>query len=290
VIIRLIPLPLLFLLSGCVVTQTVYLNQIDVEGPIASVPITPRIDPDPPTVQLTPRIAFSTSSEMTGTYTGSSTNVSPRGDGDLTWKFPAAEFGLDMLIMGSEHFGANLGGSLSTVSGHSQGMFRLGFLYSSVNEGTGISLEAGLQWTSLRVRARTMVITEVVSVFGDGQYVDYFDDTQNSTGLGGYLGLTVNTIRTESTINLFVNGGVVWQQLLGYSAHTRDFILGPGDYHSTAPYLHESLVFLDLTPGITFELGSGNRILIGGRLVFPLDIDTSTKVLLQPVIQCSFAL
>lgn len=283
--------PIAFLLAGCVVTQKVYLNQADVEGPIASLPLNPRIEEEPPNLQITPRIAIGGAETMHGKVTISSRGSYSRSDGSMTWTLPSTQYGLDVMLHPSANFGLGLGMTLSSVSGRSQSIWRIGMQYSNLREGLGVALDAGIQFSSLRVRARTTVITEINSIFGSGQFVDNFDDTFQKTGLGWYVGLTLNSAFPESRVNFFLNGGVVWQSLLFYSASVPDPIYGPGDGYLISSDLHESLAFASVTPGITLELGNQNRLLFGTRLILSIDVDDpEPQPIFQPVIQFTLGL
>lgn len=228
---------------------------------------------------------------MNGKVTITSPGAYSRSDGALTWTLPKTLYGLDMMLHPSADFGLNLGMTLSSVSGRSQSIWRLGMQYSSLKEGLGVALDAGIQFSSLRVRARTTVITEITGIFGHREYVDNFDDTFQKTGLGWYIGLTLNSAFPDSRVNLFLNGGVVWQPLLLYSADVPDPIYGPGDGYSLSADLHESLAFASITPGITLELGNQNRLLFGTRMILPVDVDDPTpQPIFQPVLQFTFGL
>ena len=98
-------------------------------------------------------------------------------------------------------------------------------------------------------------------------------------------------VRDPSRVNVFLNGGVVWQPLLFYSANVPDPIYGPGDGHLISPDLHESLAFANITPGMSLELGNQNRLLFGVRMVLPIDVEDPTpQPIIQPVVQFTLGL
>ncbi len=279
---------LLSLLSGCVVTEKVYLTDVDVASQVALPPVIPTFEkPTAGAITLLPHFGVNTDQRVVGRVDPVGTTP-PRwgGSDNLSWRIPRSEGGLDIQVAVGPSVAILVGGTIGGVDGSTYGGFRGGLGIFTVSEKTSLRLDGGVQVLSARSRVRTTVETSINSIFGNSVYRTNFDDTRDYTSITPYLGLTLNTISQTSPINLVVNVGVSGQPLFNLTPSHYDTILGPGDMTTLSERIRETIAVYSIAPALCVELGGGNQLLVGARVFGSFSVDNASPgVLLRPFVQ-----
>ncbi len=283
----LVLLAVLGLLPGCVVTERVYLNQVEVEGPAALPPVIPPMEPsEAGAIALIPHFGVNTERKFSGRVEPVGTTPQSEGENNLVWRTPAAEGGLDVQVSVSPSVALLVGGTVGGVDGRVYGNFRGGLGVFTVKENAAFRVDAGLQLTSIRSRVRATVETDVNSIFGDARYRSNFDDIGDETSLSPYIGFTLNTTSKTAPLNFVLNLGVSGQPLFNMRPTHPDLILGPGDLVSAADRIRETATIYSVTPALSVGLGGGSQVLVGSRVIGYFGIDeASPDISLRPFVQ-----
>lgn len=280
--------PLLGFLPGCVVTEKVYLTDVDVASQVALPPVIPTLEKATAgDVTLLPHFGVNTEQKVVGRVDPLGTTP-PRwgGSDNLTWRIPRSEGGLDVQVAVGPSVAILVGGTVGAVDGSTYGGFRGGLGFFTVSERTALRLDGGVQLLSARSRVRTTVETRVNSIFGNSVYRSNFDDMRDQTSFTPYGGLTLNTISETSPISLVLNVGVSGQPLFSLTPTEPDTILGAGDPRSLAERIRETVAVYSVTPALCVELGGGNQLLVGARMFGSFTVENaSPEVLWRPFVQ-----
>ncbi len=279
---------LLGLLSGCVVTEKVYLTDVDAASQVALPPVIPTMEkPAAGAVTLLPHFGVNIEEKVIGRVDPVGT-APPRwgGSDNLTWRIPRGEGGLDVQVSVGPAVAILVGGTIGMVDGSTYGGFRGGLGIFTVSEKTALRLDGGVQLLSASTRVRATVETRINSIFGNSVYRSNFDDTRDYTSFTPYAGLTLNTISQTSPINLVLNVGVSGQPLFNLTPAQHDTILGPGDMTSLADRIRETIAVYSITPALSVELGGGNQLLVGARLFGSFSVENASPgILWRPFVQ-----
>jgi hypothetical protein len=285
---------LFVLLPGCIVEEKFTFNEVELTGPVAQTPINITVDPRPGSVQLVPRFSVNTEHVIKGSLVpspGLATQPHPpvitfAAGQNAMWELPKTEYGLDIQIAASKHFGFLLGGMYASTGDHQFTNVRLGVALFGVRENLGYRLDAGAQFSSMNYRCRSTVTTDVDWIFGQSRYISNFDDRGSVQSPGPYFGLTLNSVYRESPVNGFIHVGLALQPLLNYHPAVADTLLGPGDNNPPTWSVKSTTTVLCFAGGVAVELGGGQRVLIGARGYQPFAIDSPTPApIWQPFVQ-----
>lgn len=277
----------LCVLSGCVATERVYVTQVEATGPIALPPVIPTMElSESGAIAIIPHFGVNTDQKIAGRVDPVGATPQWGGNNNLMWEIPRSEGGLDFQVSVAPSVALIAGGMLGGVDGNTYGNLRGGLGVFTVKGNAAVRLDAGVQLLSIRSRVRTTVETEINSIFGDARYRSNFDDTRDQTSLSPYFGLTFNSANRTSPVNVLVNLGVSGQPLFNFRPTQPDTILGRGDLNSSIERIHETIAIYSLTPALCVQLGDGNQLLAGARLIgnFGID-DASPSVIWRPFVQ-----
>lgn len=275
------------ILSGCVITEKVYVTEVEAAGPVALPPVIPTMElREAGAIAVVPHFAVNTEQKIRGRINPVGTTPRWGGDDNLLWKFPRSEGGLDVQVSVAPSVAILAGGMVGAVEGSTFGDFRGGLAVFTVSENKALRLDAGIQFLSIRSRIRTTVETRVNSIFGNALYRSNFDDTRDQSSISPYAALTFNTASQTSPLNFLVNVGVSGQPLFNYSPAQPDTILGPGDLTGSAERIRETVTIYSVTPAMSVQLGGGSQLLLGARMVGNFNLDRTTpEIIWQPFIQ-----
>jgi hypothetical protein len=208
------------------------------------------------------------------------------GTNNLIWRIPRSEAGMDLQVAVSPSFVVLIGGEIGGVDGSTRGNFRAGFGLATVKDKMALRLDGGVQLVSVRSRVRTTVVTQVNSIFGSGEYRSNFDDIRDESSFSPYVALTFNTVSETSPVNVLLNFGVAGQPLFDLYPSQPDLLLGAGDATSSIDKIRETVPVYSLTPAVCVQLGGGNQLLVGGRMIGNFSVDQSSPELFwQPFVQ-----
>jgi hypothetical protein len=287
-----------FLLGGCSVSQQIYIQDASVTAPPLHLPVRISEDSIPHHIVLTPMLAVGKSASLSGTLSGHSpVNMKGVYQVDTLWNSNGTvEF--SPKSNGSGYKGTNLhlsttrvvaGMAVDVILGRSIALSG-GLLYTS-NEGedawgghcgigifggspkVGYRFDFGLLFTPGWYSVRTAVETVYDPIFGS-EYTRtvFYEDKSVSTGMGWYIGMTLNSRNPSWAVRPFVNILVAKQELFSFypknplAAITVNEAL-PVTVDNKA---QSGLMSVSVAPGLSIPLGDSERLLVGARwLAFP---------------------
>ena len=317
---------LVLTLFRCTTIETLYLQDVQVTGPINQLPIHITDSTDTPSVTISARFSYNPEKELkaktegtpmvnsqgfyqvdtiynNGTITYEKTpgvNLYPYPGQNLTWNFATVTAGLDFDFKLSKNFalfaGVNhAGGNNKSLWGGTGGLGIFG-----VKNGIAFRIDAGLHIQSISYDAYTIAEVKETDFFGSTEeYVLFYHDRDNSTNFDPFVNFTINTAKSDWILNIFINGGYSLQSLLDFEPKTIDYEwfpipLPPFVYQTTTTidFRGETTAgFLHFTPGIYFNFAEQSRILIGARFYYETQLNEATKNLfILPMMQVDFTL
>jgi hypothetical protein len=323
---------IIVLLYGCttqetVKTTTVYLQEMELTGPINQSPIHISDSSDTPAITFSPRFSYSIEKSVDGKIAGH-TLVNQNGvfeidtvfnsDGtinhyeevpganrytykgnNLFWNIPAVTAGLDIDFKITRNF-ALFGGVNYTNDNNISlwgGNFGLG-VYGASKKGLAFRLDAGAHIQSISYDAYTIESVEITGPSATDDYVIFYHDVDESTNLNPFINLTINSCYPDWIFNFFVNAGYSWQTLADFEPKEPD-----EDYYNELDpfYSYREIVydlrgestigFFHFTPGLIFNFGDYTQLLIGSRFYFISELnEASSSLFIMPMMQFDFTL
>jgi len=309
-------------LFGCTTVETLYLQDVEVTGPINQSPIH-ITDSTDASVTISARFSYNPEKEMkaqtegtpkvnedgfyqvdtiyngngTITYKKSNENRFLYKGQNLTWKFATVTAGLDFDFKLSRNFaifcGVNYaGGNNKSLWGGTGGIGLFG-----VNNGIAFRLDAGLHIQTIAYDAYTIAEIKETSFWGStDEYVLFYHDIRESTHFDPFVNFTFNTAKKDWVLNIFINGGYSVQSLLDFEPHSIDydwfFPFFPANTTYTTDFRGETTAgFVHFTPGIYFNFTEQSRLLIGARFYYETQLEEASKNLfILPMMQADFSL
>ncbi len=311
-------------LFGCTTIETLYLQDVEVTGPINQSPIHITDSTQTPSVTFSMRFSYNPEKEMKaktegtpkvnedgfyqvdtiyhddGTISFKKSNENRylyRGQ-NLTWNFASVTAGIDMDIKLSKNFalfaGVNYaGGNNKSLWGGTGGIGLFG-----VNNGIAFRLDAGFHFQSISYDAYTIAEIKETSFWGSTyEYVMFYHDIDETTYFDPFVNFTFNTAKRDWVLNIFINGGYSVQSLLDFEPRSIDydwFFLPPFVVNTTYTndYRGETTAgFVHFTPGVYFNFAEQGRILIGARFYYETQLEeVSQNLFILPMMQVDFTL
>jgi hypothetical protein len=284
----LIPLAVVAI-NGCTtVRETVYLNSLDVSGPIEQPPIHISNKVKAREIHLTPRFSYNQNRQFHSHAAGDTYqdySSSEKGE-NFHWETPAAQFGLDIDYLASDHIALNLGVNFAAMHGTVfwGGNMGMGFPFSGPPLAGRV--ECGLQWQSIAYDAYSVVVREVTSWWSSSTEtsVMYFHDVKRATPWNIYTTLTLNTI-SDGFLNGFTSISLSWQTAASFHPRHIDTAGPLYEYHYTDTRADNSMTFLIITPGFVFSLSPSISLLTGIRIMKEMQLDHGKSTLIVPLMQ-----
>lgn len=309
---------------GCTTVQTLYLQDVEVNGPINQSPIHITDSTETPSVTISVRFSYNPEKEMkaksegtpmvnedgfyqvdtiynsngTITYKKSNENRYQYQGQNLTWKFATVTAGLDFDFKLSRNFalfaGVNYaGGNNKSLWGGTGGIGLFG-----INNGIAFRLDAGLHIQSIAFDAFTIAEVRTTDFWGStDEYVMFYHDNGKETYFNPFINFTFNTAKRDWILNIFINGGYSVQSLLNFAPQTIDY-----DWFFLPPFVFSETItndfrgetttgFVHFTPGVYFNFAEQSRILIGARFYYETQLNEASKNLfILPMMQVDFTL
>jgi hypothetical protein len=317
---------ILLIFAGCTTTtQTLYVQNAEVFGPINQIPIHLTDSTDTPSVTFSPWFSYSTQKNMSGHIDGHSlvnengifqvdtiingssvtyretpgANRNSFTGENFTWYVATVNAGLNMDIALSRAFAISLGANYSSQQGKSLWGGSAGIGLFGGSKGTALRFDVGLHFQSISYDVYTVANVKEEGLFsGTEEYVLFYHDIDNSTHFDPYIYLTFNTAHKDWVVNLFINAGYSIQTILDFEPRTVDTDWFPFPFPfpynttTTTDLRGETTAgFFNVTPGIYFYLGESNRILLGARFYFETQLPgVSPKTIILPMVQFDFRL
>ncbi len=315
-----IVIPILFSLSSCSqITDTLYVQDVNVKGPINQPPI--RVTgKDSSSFTITPKFFINTKKSYDGLVEGH-TKVNSEGffqvdtirNGDevtyretagvnnfqfeeenLHWSMPDYLVGLDIDIALSRKIALSGGFSISSKDKTNLYGYRFGLGFFSASENVGVRFDGGVIWQKYSYDAASVIIRDDGS---STREVIFFRDKGSSTNLNHYLSLTINTIYDLLPVNFLVNVGYSGQSLIDYEPRDTDdsyYLFFPisDPYYDVKDLRSEAYAaFINISPGIYANLNEWSRLVFAVRFFFELDIeDSQSSTFIIPMVQFDLSL
>jgi hypothetical protein len=310
---------------GCATVKTLYLQDVEVTGPINQSPVHITDSTKTPSFTLSMRFSYNPEKEIkaktdgtpmvnsqgfyqvdttynsNGTITYTKTpgvNRYPYPGQNLTWNFATVTFGLDFDIKLVKNFA--LFGSYNYAGGNNKslwgGLFGIGVF--GVNNGIAFRLDAGLQFQSIAYDAFTIAEVKEESLWGSTEeYVLFYHDLNKSMHFDPFTNVTFNTAKKDWIVNIFFNAGYSVQTLLDFEPKTIDYVwfpIPPFGWPETITHDFRGETtagYFHFTPGVYFNLSEQSRIVLGVRFFYESQLEDATKNLfIMPMMQVDFTL
>jgi len=317
---------LLFFINACTTVQTIYLQNIEVSGPILTTPIHITDSSKTPSITISPKFSFNTQKSINGLVEGhTKTNQYGmfqvdsivNGDGTITyrrdaaanrynydganliWNFAAVNAGLDIDLKFSKSVSIFTGVNYSSQRGKTTMGGNAGIGLSGYSEGLAFRLDLGMNIQTISYDAETVVEVKTNTIFGgESEYVLFYRDIGKSTHFDPFINFTFNTAKRQWLINFFINAGYTIQSIVDFEPRTPNPF-----YYPLLPLFPYSQViiqdlrgestagFFSVTPGIYFNFGKTNRIILGTGIYFETQIrKPSETIFILPMIKVDLTL
>lgn len=281
-------------LYGCgMLKDTVYLQNLSMEGPIAQPPIHLTDHPQARDVHLIPRISCSGNQSLTTRIAGTSYGSPVIGEGtnNFQWSMAFTQVGLDLDWMVSEYIALDAGVNFSGTQGADLWGGNIGIGFPFTGETVGGRFDLGLQWQSLFYDAYSVVVKEYTPFFSSSTQTEviYFHDVDRSSPLGFYGSFTLNS-RSSGILNGFGSLCVSHQKLVSFQP-THSEINGIFYvYEYTDARAEQSATFVILTPGLSFSISQTMKLVTGVRLISEFGMGSEAELFVAPMLQMDITL
>ncbi len=280
-----------FLLMSCATVQdTLYMQSLDVRGPVNLPPIHTNNDSIASRVSISPRVNVMNADPVQGNV---ESNMYASPGENLNWSFPVSTFGFDIDARVSPSVALSFGLNYATM-GHDElvgGSAGLGFMFRGDNAMGRI--EVGAQFQTMRYDASTVLVQTITPWYTSSSTttIGYFHDIGTSTPFGYYGSLIVQSRKLSGIFDIFAQLAVSRQGLTSFSPQTEVAYLGVMTYISTDTRTGNSATLVTLTPGLSFNLGGSSRFLTAVRIIKEVEVSSSSEdFLFQPVVQFEIGL
>ncbi len=308
------------LFGGCgSLEQTIYLQNVNVNGPLNNPPIF--ITNEQNSIQVSPRFSFSSQNQVSGqinpsgvnshgfyqvdtiisngniSYRQSSDNTYKNTQNNVNWNLPqfTAALDIDLPVSKSVSFFGSLNYASSDSYDLTGGSFGIGF--KNVTKFSAIRFNLGGSIQQYHYDAYTVVVS-TVSPYNAISFtrVDFYHDVSKQSNFDVFANFTFNTILPDFPVNFFCSLAMFSQTILNFSPETLDL----NNYYrlgytgsSTSLNLESSSRFLSLTPGVYMNLNQMIRLVVGFNIVWnnggELVVDrTTSNLYVMPLAKIDF--
>jgi hypothetical protein len=278
---------------GCTVTDTIYLQSLNINGPIAQPPVHITGRDTGTSVRLSPYLTMMNHQTVSGRYSGTPPPYGEASGNNLTWDITPVSGGVNIDIHASPSLAIGLG--VHTGAGNCGGHAGLGLL--THGEDLNGRFEVGFQFQGVDYEAGTIVKHDVTSIFSSGTTTTYgyFLDHGTTHSVRYYLTFTVNSDNTNWFLNFFGQIGVSRQALTDYTPSqqvTEPLFPFPFVEHvRTDTRIGTTTTMLFFAPGIYLDVNPNMRWVAGVRLMGELNVfDAQPPLFAIPFVQCDFKL
>jgi hypothetical protein len=302
-----------YLLQGCTVKQTVYLQDVRVDGPVNQPPLHLISGDENNILTLSPKIYINTTKQVNGKVDGHS-KVNKNGvyqldtafgnsgkfilkesgenkydftGNNLYWNMPDVLAGMDFDLKLTRVF--SFFGSFNYSHIDQQDLFSgaAGFGINSRKPHYGSRFDFGVMWHNLNNEISSAVVTTTSPLFGSSeQSVMLYQDHGKASAYNFFANWTLNSINSSLPFDYYFGLGVFGQTIYDYTPSQTDM----GDYLSNVlaspEPMKETAVYLMLMLGVYENIGDNNRISCGVRLIKETQIENLSKsTFLFPTVQ-----
>jgi hypothetical protein len=301
----------LFFLTGCTsVTETIYLQDIKVSGPVNNPPIHITSNQKAGDITVSPRITINSLNSLSGRVDGH-TFVDSKGNfrvdtvfndnnriyvpsnqnnyefkgKNVKWNMPnvSAAIDIDLAVSNKIALFGGLNYSVQNQTDLIGGTAGIGIFTDRQNY--GFRLDAGISWQQMNYDASSVVVTEIKDGPSNTTYVDFFRDRNKSSDITFFGSFTYNTKLQNFPLDFFINAGYFGQSLFDFkpeSMNTDFFFLTKRVVDARG---EGTAAFLTITPGFYHEINDFGRIMFGIRMLKETQLESSDSFFIQPVFQ-----
>jgi hypothetical protein len=287
------------MVAGCgTVQDVIYLQNVEVQGPASQPPIhVTAKSAGEKSVYVTPHISINPNTSLSGSlspqYSGRVPDTLPdfRRKG-LNWQLPKEQFGFDLDYAFSDNKSLMFGVSQSVINQRSLWDGYAGIGFFGREENSAIRLDLGVQLQEISYDAATVLERTTTPSWGRPWTETYFFlDTDKDTHLNFFATVTFNSIHDDWLANPFFQGGLATQKLTDFSPRNSKVETGLYAYIRTDRRAESSAFWLYAVPGVYFNVGQSNRLLVGVRISDQVGLDNANpSVLFSPVLQFDWKL
>lgn len=301
--------------SGCArIEQSVYIQNVDIGGPINQPPLNITNAKKAHSITLSPKVYINTQKNYSG-LTGSHTSVNSMGiyqvdtvyetgrvpyysesstnsysykGKNLNWQLPDASVGVNADIALTDHFAINGGVNYSEINQNKLVNGSVGLGFFSEKDGSAIRIDFGLMFQNTYYDASSVVITTIEPAFSHSDTeISFYRDQDKSSSSDFYASFMYNSTNKNSLVNFFFNFSYFGQTLLDYRPKKLERDIYPFSFVNETTSDNEiKAEFFAATPGIYTYLSDWGRLSLGVGFLKELNINYSGKSLfITPVIQ-----
>ena len=311
---------LCLVLAGCnTVTQTIYLQNVEVNGPVNQPPLHVTNDQKKGDVTLTADFNFNTNKQVSGRierhspvnkfgfyqidtisstdswrYSQATGNVYNYDGKNLEWNIPELSVNINADFCVSNHLALALGLNYSVQNQRDLlgGNAGLG-IYSQQGNGA-FRIDVGVLWQTMAYSASTVVITLDTPYRGSTDTtISFFQDNSTSRNFNPYIMFTYNSTFKESQVNFFFNLAYFSQTILDFepSSPNPEFYPFGTTLIRSDQRGEATAVFVSGAAGVYIDLNDITRLSIGARVFHETQIEEASKSLyVMPVFQIDMRL
>ncbi len=246
--------------SGCVVQESITLENVDITGPQSSAPVHITND-SVKSVRAavhfnrnsSPRLTSSSQMESVARSLSAGGRIS---SSKVNWVLPEYEGGVDLDLPLSQSVSLSFGASVTDIS---QG-FAAGIGFHGEGLKSAWRWDLGFQWQTVSYDIDYVLTTKTTTLFSESEKSEDRHDNGSQTHANFFTSLTFNTKNPLGAVNFFVQLGFVRQTVFDYEEKTLVF---PVFGWSGEESLNSTIIFV--TPGIYFDLSKSMRVIGGAR-------------------------
>ena len=297
----------IYFLQGCTtVNQTIYLQNVEVNGPIKAPPLNITNNKKNEQATISVGVSFNSAKNVQGvvgehsmvndagffqvdtvtvdgkrSYKDSGNNLYKFNGNNLQWNQPDFSMFVNSDFRLSNVFAFSFGLNYAVQNQSSLYGGNFGFGMFSETKTGAMRLDFGLNWQQTIYDATSVVITDISGGGSSSNTVTFFEDADKRTSFTPYITLTYNSKFEDSPINFFINGGYFTQSLISYSPSTPSKTYYPFNITViTVDKRGEATAgFFNIMPGLYFRVTDNNRINLGLRILKETQIESSSKSL-----------
>lgn len=205
------------------IQQTIYLQDVEVKGPMNPPPVRITKDKSAGDFTISPRLSINKYSEISGNvgsrrYGSISQDSLFRSRSDnLFWKIPQVSFGFDLDVVVSNSFAIAGGLNYSVIDQTKLIGGSLGIAFFHEKNGSAIRFDAGILVQESYYDAKTIVETTTDPIWGSpSTSVYYYRDEDKNADIDLYAMLTYNSAIQNFPLNFFLSGSFFAQTILDF--------------------------------------------------------------------------
>jgi hypothetical protein len=279
--------------TGCTtVTNTIYLQDLEVTSPISVPPLLLTTAVGKTKATFSPKIYINNARIVEGTtqfpvnssgfyqvdtvdgeFLKSNSNRYKYNKKNMKWNIPDIMAGVDMDFPFSRVVSFNAGLNLSSASSVTLLGGTFGVSLSTASDYVGFRINTGINFQQFSYKALTIVESTYNPFFGETKTkVYFFDDYGKGSSTNFYMSLTGNSDVPELPINFYLGVSYFHQDLVDFEVESFDLERFPFFIETTVDARGEyGSSFFGINPGIYKELGDQARIVGGVNIIFALN-------------------